>query len=76
MRINTAGACSAAAGPVMMQARNSASTTPASFEGVPLVIPDGFEIAGNGTVTICVTASANFTGTGPKWDVELIGFEY
>ena len=76
LRINTAGACSAAAGTVMMQARTSASTTPASFDRVPLVIPDGFEIAGNGTVTICVTASANFTGTGPKWDVDLIGFEY
>jgi hypothetical protein len=78
LRLNTGGACVAGSNillPVAELAPNFG--TAAAAEGgahTCLPIPDGLEIAGNGTKAICLTESA--TAAAGTLTVALVGYEY
>ena len=76
LRINTGGACTASSTPIVLQVVSGAAATASAFDRFTVPIPDGFEIVGNGTLSICVSANAVFVTTGPTWDVTITGFQY
>lgn len=74
-RVNTAGAVTTSSNIVT----STAVATPAtanSWDRALLTIPDGFEIAGNGTLQFGITAAATYTTNAPTWFVNIIGYEY
>lgn len=78
LRLNTGGACVAGSNilfPVLELAPNYGTATAAEGGASGcLPIPDGFEIAGNGTKAICLSEAA--TAASGTLSVNLIGFEY
>lgn len=76
LRLNTAGAVTTSSTPILLQARSATPATASAWDRVILPIPDGFEIAGDGTAQIGVTAAATYTTNAPTWDVNIIGYEY
>jgi hypothetical protein len=76
LRINTGGTCVVTSTPIAFQAVSGAAATLAAFDRFQVPIPDGWEIAGNGTLAICVTANSTFVTNAPTLDVEITGFQY
>ena len=76
LRLNAAGAVTTTSTPVLLQARSATPATASAWDRVIVPIPDGFEIAGNGSVQIGVTANSVYTTNAPTWDVAIIGYEY
>lgn len=76
LRINTAGAVTTTSTPILFQARSATPATASAWDRVIIPIPDGFEIAGDGTLQFGMTAAATYTTNAPTWDVNIIGFEY
>ena len=76
LRINTAGAVTTSSAPVVFSARIATVATASVMEREVFPIPDGFEIAGDGTLQIGITAASTYLTNLPTWDVQIIGFEY
>lgn len=76
LRVNTAGACVVTSTPIVFAAQSATPATASAWDRVIIPIPDGYEIAGNGTVAICITANSTFVTNAPTWAVNLIGYEY
>lgn len=78
LRLNTGGACIAGSNillPVVELAPNYGTATAAEGgASACLPIPDGLEIAGNGTKAICLSEAA--TAASGTLTVNLVGFEY
>lgn len=75
-RINTGGAVTTSSTPIVLSYRLTSPATGSFQEQISIPIPDGFEIAGDGTLQFGITAAATFTTNAPTWDVLIIGFEY
>lgn len=75
-RLNTAGACLVSSTPIWLAVRSATPATASAWDRVLVPIPDGYEIAGNGTLQFCVSAAATYTTNAPTWDVWITGFEY
>jgi len=74
-RVNTAGAVTTTSNIIT----STATATPATalaWDRAQLIIPDGLEFAGDGTLQWGITAAATFTTNAPTWFVNVIGFEY
>lgn len=76
LRLNTAGAVTTSSTPILLSARSATPATASAWDRFNVPIPDGFEIAGNGTIQFGVTAAATYTTNAPTWDVTITGFEY
>jgi hypothetical protein len=76
LRLNTAGACVVTSTPILFAAQSATPATASAWDRVIIPIPDGYEIAGNGTIAICISAAATFVTNAPTWSVNLIGYEY
>jgi hypothetical protein len=76
LRLNTAGAVTTTSTPVLVQARVATPATALAWDRLSIPIPDGFEITGDGTLQIGITANAVFTTNAPTWDAWIIGYEY
>jgi hypothetical protein len=75
-RINTAGAVTTSTTPIILAMRSATPATSLAWDRVFVTIPDGMEIAGDGTLQFGITAAATYTTNAPTWDVTIIGFEY
>ena len=75
-RINTGGAVTTSSTPILAGVRSATPATALAWDRFQLPIPDGFEIAGTGTLQFGITANAVFTTNAPTWDVFISGFEY
>lgn len=75
-RLNTAGAVTTSSTPILFSARIATVATSGIYQTIPLPIPDGMEIQGNGTIQIGLTAAATYTTNAPTWDCLIFGFEY
>lgn len=76
LRLNTGGACIVSSTPILFAAQSATAAVASAWDRVIIPIPDGYEIAGNGTIAICITAAATFVTNAPTWAVNLIGYEY
>jgi hypothetical protein len=76
LRLNTGGAVVVTSTPVLMSLVSATPATALVYDRFQTTIPDGFEIAGNGTTQIGLTANTIFVTNGPTWDVLIVGFEY
>lgn len=76
LRMNTAGACIVSSTPILFAAQSATPAVISAWDRVILPIPDGYEISGNGTIAICLSAAATFTTNAPTWSVNLMGYEY
>lgn len=76
LRLNTGGAVTTTSTPIVFSARSATPATASAWDRYVIPIPDGFEIAGDGTLQFGMTAAATFTTNAPTWDVTIIGFEY
>lgn len=76
LRMNTGGACVVTSTPILFAAQSATPATASAWDRVIIPIPEGYEIAGNGTIAICISAAATFTTNAPTWAVNLIGYEY
>lgn len=75
-RINTAGAVTTTSTPVILSMRSATPATASAWDRILLEIPDGIEIAGDGTLQFGITAAATYTTNAPTWDVTIVGYEY
>lgn len=76
LRINTAGAVTTTSTPIVFSARSATPATASAWDRYIIPIPDGFEIAGDGTLQFGITANSTYTTNAPTWDVTIMGFEY
>lgn len=76
LRLNTAGACVVTSTPILFAAQSATPATASAWDRVTIPIPDGYEIAGNGTIALCISAASTFVTNAPTWAVNLIGYEY
>lgn len=76
LRMNTAGAVVTTSTPILLQARCATPATASAWDRFVVPISDGYEITGNGTLQVGVTAAATFVTNAPTWDVIITGFEY
>src|SRR3989344_6013716 len=76
-RINTAGAVTTTSTPIILAMRSATPATANAWDRVLVDIPDGLEIAGDGTAQFGITAVSTYASAkDPTWDVTIIGFEY
>ena len=75
-RINTGGAVTTTSTPIILSMRSATPATASAWDRILLEMPDGMEIAGDGTLQFGITAAATYTTNAPTWDVTIIGFEY
>lgn len=77
-RINTGGAVTTSSTPVVLAASVATSASSAlQWDRSTFNIPEGYEILGDGTLQIGLTANATFaSGTTPNVFVNIIGYEY
>jgi len=76
LRLNTGGAVTTSSTPVLLSLRAATPATSLAWDRVLLEIPEGYEILGDGTLQIGVTANAVFTTNAPTWDFAIVGYEY
>ena len=76
LRLNTAGAVTTTSTPVIFSARSATPATANAWDRLSIPLGEGFEIAGNGTLQIGITAAATFVTNAPTWDVIITGYEY
>jgi hypothetical protein len=62
--------------PILFAAQSATAAVASAWDRVIIPIPDGYEIAGNGTISFCMTGNSTFVTNAPTWAVNLIGFEY
>ena len=75
-RLNATGAVTTTSAPVFLQSRSVTPATASAWDRLALPLPDGFEIVGNGTLQIGVTAISTFVTNAPTLDVLITGYEY
>lgn len=79
LRVNTGGACTASSTPIILAKTTATPATGSAYDravvaGSP---PDGIiEIAGDGTLQLCISAAATFSTNAPTWFVHMTGYEY
>lgn len=76
LRLNTAGAVTTTTTPILLSMRCATPATASAWDRLIIPIGEGYEIDGNGTVQIGMTAAATYTTNAPTWDVTITGFEY
>lgn len=76
LRINAAGGVTTSSTPIVLSARSATPATASAWDRYAIPIPDGFEILGDGTLQIGITAAATFVTNAPTWDVTITGYEY
>jgi hypothetical protein len=76
LRLNTGGACIVTSTPILMGVATATAATASAWDRAQLTIPDGYEIAGNGTIALCISANAVFVTNAPTWFVNILGYEY
>ena len=76
LRMNTAGAVTTTSTPVLLSVRSATPATASAWDRFIVPLGEGFEIAGNGTIQIGMTAAATFVTNAPTWDVIITGYEY
>ena len=76
LRLNTAGAVTTTSTPIIFSARSATPATANAWDRFTIPLGEGYEISGNGTLQIGMTAAATFTTNAPTWDVQIIGYEY
>lgn len=76
LRLNTAGACIVSSTPILMGIATATPATASAWDRSTLTLGDGYEIAGNGTIALCISANAVFVTNAPTWFVNIIGYEY
>lgn len=76
LRANGAGAVVVGTTPVLMPLRSATPATASAYDRWMIEIPDGYEIVGNGTLQIGLTANSVFVTNAPTWDVFIVGYEY
>lgn len=76
LRLNTGGAVTTTSTPVLIAVRSATPATASAWDRFQVPIPAGYEILGDGTLQIGVTANATFVTNAPTWDVCITGFEY
>jgi hypothetical protein len=76
LRLNTAGAVVVTTTPILMSLVSATPATASAYDRFQSTFPDGYEIAGNGTIQIGLTVNSIFVTNGPSWDVLITGFEY
>lgn len=75
-RLNTGGAVTTASTPILFSTRSGAAATASAYDRATFPIPEGYEILGDGTLQIGMTAAATYVTNAPTWDVNIIGYEY
>lgn len=75
-RLNTSGAVTTSTTPILFSVKVATPTLAGAYESVVIPLHEGYEIFGDGTLQIGVTANAVFTTNAPTWDVLIIGYEY
>lgn len=76
IRINTSGAVTTTSTPILLSARVATPATANSWDRITIPINEPYEIWGDGTLQIGVTANAVFVTNAPTWDVLITGYEY
>jgi hypothetical protein len=76
LRLNTGGAVTTTSAPVLLAAQVATPATSSAYDRISVEIPDGYEIAGNGTIQFGLTANATFVTNAPTWDALIVGYEY
>ncbi len=76
LRLNTAGAVTTSSTPVLWQATSATVATSSIWDRSVYNFPDGFEILGDGTLQIGVSAVSTFTTNAPTWFINITGYEY
>lgn len=76
LRINTAGACIVSSTPILLAARSGTPATSSAMDRVDIPYSEGYEIAGDGTLQMCLTAASGYVTNAPTWDVLIDGYEY
>jgi hypothetical protein len=76
LRVNTAGAVTTSSTPIILALRTANAATASAWDRAYIDIPEGQEIAGDGTLQFGITANAVFTTNAPTWDVAIFGYEY
>jgi hypothetical protein len=76
LRINTGGAVGTTSTPVILSTACATPATSLAWDRLTIPLGDGWEITGNGTIQIGVSANAVYVTNAPTWYVVLTGFEY
>lgn len=76
-RANAAGNCTTASTPVMWKAKTATPATASAWDRPPVFIfPEGWEIAGDGTLQICASVNSVYVANAPTADMIIAGYEY
>jgi len=76
LRVNTAGAVTTSSTPVIFQASSATVATSGAWDRSHYSFADGYEILGDGTLQIGLTAAATYTTNAPTWYAVITGYEY
>ena len=76
LRLNTSGAVTTTTTPVLFAVATATPATALAWDRCSIDIPEGYEIAGNGSVNIGLTAAATFTTNAPTWFATITGYYY
>lgn len=76
LRLNTAGAVIATSTPVIFAARSATPATASAWDRFYCSFEEGYEILGNGTIQMGISAAATYVTNAPTWDVNIVGYEY
>ena len=76
LRVNTAGAVTTASTPIIASIRVATVATSSVQGAITVPLGDGYEIDGDGTIQIGITAAATYVTNAPTWQVFITGYEY
>ena len=76
LRLSTSGAVTTTTTPVLFGVTTATPATAQAWDRCVIDIPDGYEIAGNGSVQIGLTANAVFSSNAPTWFATITGYYY
>jgi hypothetical protein len=76
LRLNTAGAVTTASTPIVLSARAATPATSGAQQVIPVEIPEGLEITGDGTLQIGATVNAVYVTNPATVDLLIVGYEY
>lgn len=76
LRMNTGGACVVGSTPILLGVATATPATSLAWDRATIPVGDGYDIVGNGTIAICISANAVFTTNAPTWFVNIVGYEF
>lgn len=76
LRVNTAGACTAASTPIVFSQRCATTAVAGAWDRLPVPIGDGYEITGTATLQFCASVNSTYTANAPTADMVIMGYEY